>query len=465
MTVKLYNTLSRKLEDFNPIQPGKVGMYCCGPTVYNYMHIGNLRTYVNEDLLRRMFLYNGYEVKQVMNITDVGHLTSDEDVGEDKMEVSAQREGRSVWDIANFYTEEFKKDFQRLNILNPDVYCKATDHIPEQIELVKCLEKKGFTYLTSDGVYFDTSKMRNYGELARLDVEGLKGGSRIELGEKRNKTDFALWKFSPRDSKRQMQWESPWGVGFPGWHIECSAMAMKYLGNHFDIHCGGTDHIPVHHTNEIAQSESCTGEKFVNYWFHGEFLVIGEEAKMSKSKENFIRLQTLIDWGYDPMDYRYLCLGTHYRKRLQFSREILDQAKNAFTRLKTRIVEFKSDKSDKSDTSDKSDKFDKFRNAINDDLNIPEALAVLWEVIRDESLSPANRLATAYEFDKVLALGLKEVEETKTEVPEEIVKLVEERNEARKRKDFQAADEIRKRVKEMGYELIDKKDGIEIKRT
>lgn len=457
---------------------GKVGMYCCGPTVYNYMHIGNLRTYVNEDLLKRMFLYSGYEVKQVMNITDVGHLTSDEDVGEDKMEVGAQREGKSVWDIASFYTEEFNKDFKRLNILDPDVWCKATDHIKEQIELVQCLEQKGFTYVTSDGVYFDTSKMQNYGKLARLDVEGLKGGSRIDIGEKRNKTDFALWKFSPKDSKRQMEWESPWGTGFPGWHIECSAMSMKYLGNHFDIHCGGIDHIPVHHTNEIAQAESCTGEKFVNYWFHGEFLVIGDEAKMSKSKENFIRLQTLIDWGYDPMDYRYLCLGTHYRKRLQFSREILDQAKNAYMRLKTRIIEFKKQHSPLAKGEQRGvvplNKWgseagvvyrERFLSAISSDLNIPEALAVIWEVIRDESLSPADRLAAAYDFDRVLGLGLEEVEETKTEIPEGIIQLVKERDEARKRKDFKQADEIRTRIKEMGYELIDKKDGVEVKRS
>lgn len=465
MDIKLFNTLSRKVEEFKPIKPNTVGIYCCGPTVYNYMHIGNLRTYIFEDLLKRMFLYNGYEVKQVMNITDVGHLVSDEDVGEDKMEVGAKREGKSVWDIANFYTDEFKKDFKRLNILKPNIWSKATDHIKEQIELVKCLEEKGFTYKTSDGIYFDTSKMSDYGKLARLDIEGLKGGSRIDIREKRNKTDFALWKFSPKDSKRQMEWDSPWGKGFPGWHIECSAMSMKYLGNHFDIHCGGIDHIPVHHTNEIAQSESCTGEKFVNYWLHGEFLVTGENEKMAKSAEKTIlRLQTLIDKSYDPLDFRYMCLGTHYRKRLQFSFEILDSARNAFERLKNRILEFRNDSSNFSNLSDPSDYKNRFNGAVNDDLNIPESLAVLWEAIRDEKLNPAEKLGLVYDFDKVLGLRLKDVEEKKTEVPDEVMKLVEERNKARKKKDFKLADEIRKKIKEMGYELIDKKDAVEVKK-
>lgn len=413
-----------------------------------------------------MFLYNGYKVKHVLNITDVGHLTSDADEGEDKMELGAKREGKTAWEIAEFYTNEFKRDIKLLNILEPDIWSKATGHIKEQIELVKCLDDKGFTYKTSDGIYFDTSKMPDYGKLARLDIEGLKGGSRIEIGEKRNKTDFALWKFSPEGSKRQMEWDSPWGKGFPGWHLECSAMAMKYLGKHFDIHCGGIDHIPVHHTNEIAQSESCTGEKFVNYWLHGEFLVMGEE-KMAKSAGGFLTLQALTDKGYDPLDFRYLCLGTYYRKRLQFTWEILDGARNAYSRLKTRILEFKSLSPQDFSGDDKSDKFDeyesKFNESINNDLNIPEGLAVLWEVIRDENLSPPDKLALAYDFDNVFGLGLKEVEEKKADIPDEVLRLVEQRTIAKQNKDFKSADDIRKKIKEMGYELIDKKDKVEIK--
>ena len=270
----LHNTLSRQKEKFIPIEPGKVKMYCCGPTVYNYQHIGNLRTFFFEDILKRVLLYNGYEVYHVMNITDVGHLVSDDDEGEDKMEKGAQREGKTVWEIADYYTGVFKKDIKLLNIIPPDVYSKATDYIQEQIDMIKCLEEKGFAYVTSDGVYYDTSKFPTYPDLAKLDIKGLQEGKRIEFSEeKRNITDFALWKFSPKDSERQMEWDAPWGKGFPGWHIECSAMSKKFLGPHFDIHCGGIDHIPIHHTNEIAQSEACNGEKYVNYWLHGEFLI------------------------------------------------------------------------------------------------------------------------------------------------------------------------------------------------
>ena len=312
--LRLFNTLSRSKEDFQTIEQNKVKMYCCGPTVYNYAHIGNLRSYFFEDILKRVLLYNGFEVYHVMNITDVGHLVSDADEGEDKMEKGASREGKSVWDIAAFYTEAFKKDIAMLNILPPSVYCKATDFIKEQIEMIQCLEKKGFTYTTGDGVYYDTSKFEGYGKMALLDIEGLEEGKRIEFSsEKKNKTDFALWKFSPKGQKRQMEWDSPWGVGFPGWHIECSAMSRKFLGDTFDIHCGGIDHVPIHHTNEIAQSEGCTGKKFVNYWLHGEFL-IEDKGKMSKSAGEFLRLQTLVDRGYSSIDYRYFLLMTHYRK-------------------------------------------------------------------------------------------------------------------------------------------------------
>jgi cysteinyl-tRNA synthetase len=468
MDIKFYNTLGREKQTFLPIEEGKAGMYCCGLTVYNYAHIGNLRAYIFEDILKRMLLYNGYEVKHVINITDVGHLQSDADEGEDKMELGSSREGKTAWELAEYYTKVFKEDMSALNILPPTIWCKATDHIKEQIELIKCLEEKGYTYKTSDGIYFDSSKFHDYGKLALLDISGLEEGKRIAFSEeKKNKIDFALWKFSPKGQKRQMEWDSPWGVGFPGWHIECSAMSMKYLGKTFDIHCGGVDHIPVHHTNEIAQSEACTGQRFVNYWLHNEFLII-ESEKMSKSSGEFLRLQTLIDKGYDPLDFRYFCLGTHYRKHLQFTWENLDAAKNAFTRLKNRVIEFKNVDSTK-DLKDYTESVDgykqRFLEAINDDLGIPEGLAVMWEVVRNDLLPSKVRLELMYDFDKVLGLRLKEVKKkSETDIPDEITKMVEERTIAKKNKDFKKADEIRNKIKEMGYELVDKKDGVEVKK-
>ncbi|NUM74290.1 cysteine--tRNA ligase, partial [candidate division KSB1 bacterium] len=346
----LYDTYTRSLREFKPLRADEVGLYTCGPTVYDYAHIGNLRTYLFEDILRRALEFNGYNVKHVMNITDVGHLVSDADTGEDKMEKGARRTGKTAWEIAAFYTQAFQDDMQRLNILPPTIWCRATDHIREQIETIRCIEKKGFTYRTSDGIYFDTSKLPNYGYLARLDIEGLRAGERVEVGEKRNPTDFALWKFSPAGStssptggenrfdklpaRRQMEWESPWGVGFPGWHIECSAMSEKYLGPFFDIHCGGEDHITVHHTNEIAQTEACHGTRLANFWMHGYFLQL-DDAKMAKASGEFLRVQTLIDRGYDPLAYRMLCLGAHYRTQLNFTWESLDGAETALQRLRT----------------------------------------------------------------------------------------------------------------------------------
>ena len=468
MDIQLYNTLGREKQVFKPIEAGKAGMYCCGLTVYNYAHIGNLRAYIFEDLLKRTLLYNGYDVKHVMNITDVGHLQSDADEGEDKMELGSSREGKTAWELAEYYTKVFQKDLEALNILPPNIWCKATDHIKEQIELIKCLEEKGYTYKTSDGIYFDSSKFHDYGKLALLDIEGLEEGKRIAFSEeKKNKIDFALWKFSPKGQKRQMEWDSPWGVGFPGWHIECSAMSMKYLGKTFDIHCGGVDHIPIHHTNEIAQSEACTGQKFVNYWLHNEFLII-ESEKMSKSSGEFLRLQTLIDKGYDPLDYRYFCLGTHYRKHLQFTWENLDAAKNAYERLKNRVIEFRT-KDSTTDLKDYTESIDgykqRFLEAVNDDLGIPEGLAVMWEVVRNDLLPPKVRLDLLYDFDNVLGLGLKDVKnKSRDDIPDEILKLVEERTTAKKNKDFKKADEIRNKIKEMGYELVDKKDGVEVKK-
>lgn len=456
--LKLYNTLSRKLQVFKPISKDEVLMYACGPTVYHYAHIGNLRTYVFEDLLKRTLIYNNLKVKHVINITDVGHLTSDADTGEDKLEKEAKLENKSVWDIALFYTNAFKQDFKKLNLIDPSLWCKATDNIKEQIELVQCLEKKGYTYETSDGIYFDTLKFKNYGKLAKLKISGLKAGARIEMGEKKHPTDFALWKFSPQDEKRQMEWDSPFGKGFPGWHVECSAMAMKFLGNNIDIHCGGIDHIPVHHTNEIAQSEGCLGKKWVNYWVHGDFLVINKE-RMAKSGANFLTLEELEKRGYTALDYRYFCLTAHYRTQLNFSFENLDAARNAYSKLKSKLLEFSNGDKSKPKPAEKYKK--EFLKAINEDLNTPKALAVLWGMAKDESLQPKDKHDLLLDFDKVLGLDLGKVKEA--DVPNEIAKLVEEREMARKAKDFKKADELRALISSKGYLIEDTADGIKVK--
>lgn len=469
MNITLFNTLGREKQVFEPIVSGKAGLYTCGPTVYDYQHIGNFRTFMFEDLLKRVLIYNGYDVTHIMNITDVGHLVSDGDEGEDKMEKGSARTGKSVWEIAEYYTQFFLDDAKALNILPPTKYTKATDYIPEQIDMVKCLDDKGYTYITSDGVYFDTSKLKDYGKLANLDIEGLEEGSRIQFStEKKNKTDFALWKFSPKDtdSKRQMEWDSPWGKGFPGWHVECSAMSKKFLGDTFDIHCGGIDHIPIHHTNEIAQSEACTGKPFVHYWLHGAFLE-EESGKMSKSKGEFLRVKTLIDHGYTPLDYRYLCLGTHYRKRLLFSWEILEQAKTAMNRLKQNVQQIRDDARKNSDSRDASmpeSEREKFLEAVNDDLNMPQGLAVLWGVIRNDKLTSLEKMNLVTDFNRVLGLDLdKDIEAGNTNVPEEVMELVEKRIAAKKAKDFKKADELRDELKSLGWEVVDKKDGVEVK--
>lgn len=468
MDIKLFNTLGREKQVFTPITPGKAGLYTCGPTVYDYQHIGNFRTFMFEDFLKRVLLYNGYDVTHIMNITDVGHLVSDGDEGEDKMEKGSARTGKTVWEISEYYTQFFLDDAKLLNLIPPARYTKATEYIQEQIDMVKCLDDKGYTYITSDGVYFDTSKLSDYGKLARLDIEGLEEGSRIEFSsEKKNKTDFALWKFSPKDEKRQMEWDSPWGKGFPGWHIECSAMSRKFLGDTFDIHCGGIDHVPIHHTNEIAQSEACTGKPFAHYWLHGAFLE-EESGKMSKSKGEFLRVETLIKHGYTPLDYRYMCLGTHYRKRLLFSWDILEQAKTALTRLRQNITQIREDAKknfDERDASMPEGEKEKFMEAVNDDLNMPQAIAVLWGVVRNEKLKSIEKLNLIIDFDRVLGLDLnKDVEQTKADVPDEIMELVNKRIAAKKSKDFKKADELRDELKSMGWEVLDKKDGVEVKK-
>ena len=458
MTLHLYDTYERQLRPFTPINTSFVGIYCCGPTVYNFQHIGNLRTYVFEDTLRRALEYSGYDVKHVVNITDVGHLTSDGDTGQDKMEASAQRQGTTAWELATLYTDVFKEDLHLLNVLEPHVWCRATDHIPEQIDAVRTIEERGYAYSTSDGVYFDTEKLNDYGYLARLDVDGLQAGARVELGEKRKITDFALWKFSPIDEKRQMEWQSPWGVGFPGWHIECSAMSTKYLGEYFDIHCGGEDHIPVHHTNEIAQAQACYNTRLANFWVHGAFLQLGGE-KMSKSTGDFLRLQTLIDRGYDPLAYRFFCLGARYRAKLTFAWESLDAAATALDRLRTTAHAWGEP------TVEDESFVTRFREHVEDDLNMPRVLALLWELV-GSNLEEGVKKATLLHFDQVLGLQLDQWQpKAKEDVPTEIRSLAEQRQRARAEKDWAKADELRDKITAAGYEITDAPDGPELSRT
>lgn len=452
MVLRLFDTYTRSIRDFEPIQPPAVGLYTCGLTVYDYAHIGNLRTYLFEDLLRRVLEYNNYQVVHVQNITDVGHLISDADTGEDKMEKGSRRTGMSAWEIAELYTQAFKDDLTLLNILHPTVWCKATDHITEQIELVKCIEANGFAYRTSDGIYFDTSLMDDYGFLGRLDVAGLQAGARVDIGEKRSPTDFSLWKFSPADQQRQMEWDSPWGKGFPGWHIECSAMAHAKLGPFFDIHCGGEDHIPVHHTNEIAQTQACHGTRLANFWMHGYFLQL-DDAKMAKSRGDFLRLQTLIDRGYDPLSYRYFCLNGHYRSKLNFTWEGMDGAQTALNRL--RVAFHRLDEAGAIDPTYQ----EKFTARINNDLNMPQALALAWDLVKSELPGPVKK-GTLLEFDRVLGLQLATWEPRDgAPVPEEIMALVQARQQARAEKDWGQADELRRQIAEAGFEVKDTAEG------
>jgi len=424
--------------------------------VYNYSHIGNLRTYVFEDVLRRVLEFNGYRVQHIMNITDVGHLVSDADEGEDKMEKGSRRTGRSAWEIAEEYSEAFRKDLRLLNIYEPGVWCKATDHIQEQIEFIQCIEANGFTYRTSDGIYFDTSKLEDYGYMARLDVEGLQAGARIDMGEKKHPTDFALWKFSPSGEKRQMEWDSPWGVGFPGWHIECSAMSAKYLGTFFDIHCGGEDHINVHHTNEIAQTEACHGTRLANFWMHGYFLQFDAE-RMSKSSGDFLRLQTLFERGYDPLAYRFFCLSALYRVKLTFSWEGLDGAATSLERMRQAAYDWGAP------GNVDEDFMEKFSATINEDLNMPRAMAVAWELARSD-LPPSTKKATLLAFDQIFGLGLGEWKPVEEEVPAEILELVQQRQQARSDKRWKDADALRYQIGEAGYEIEDTPNGARVKR-
>jgi len=456
MDIKLYNTLTREKEVFQPIHAGKVGLYTCGPTVYWFAHIGNLRAFLFADVLRRVLQFNDLVVTQIMNITDVGHLVGDGDEGEDKLEVGAKRDGKTAWDIAEFYTQAFLKDSDALNILPATKYTKATDHIPEQIEMIQKLEENGFTYQTSDGIYFDTSKLADYGRLGGQKAEEKEAGARVEMGEKRNATDFALWKFSPEGEQRQMEWNSPWGVGFPGWHIECSAMSTKYLGQTFDIHTGGIDHIAVHHENELAQTEGAYGTLQANFWLHSEFLTV-DGGRMGKSLGNLFTLDDLVKKGFDVMAYRYLVLGAHYRSKLNFTFESLEASQNALTRLRSvvRTWELGGEVSSEYETA--------FCSAVNDDLNTSQALAIVWKLVDDGELDFASKSATLLLFDRILGLGLGADVGHKLEISPKVQSLIQARDEARANKDWKTSDALRDEIASYGFEVMDTPEGTKVK--
>ena len=459
--MKLYNTLTRKKEEFAPLDGKTVRMYSCGPTVYNFAHIGNMRTYIFMDILRRTLRYEGYKVKGVMNITDVGHLLSDADEGEDKMEKAAKEQRKSPYEIADFYTKVFFYDLKKLNIGKPELTPKATEHIREMLDFVYALCEKGYGYETSDGIYFDISKFPAYGQLSGINLEDQKAGARVEVNdEKRSPFDFAIWKKAPKE--HIMQWDSRWGKGYPGWHIECSAMSKKYLGEVFDIHTGGVDHIPIHHENEIAQSYGYSGKNPAKFWMHGEFMLVNN-GKMSKKLGNTYLVCQLEEMGYSPMCFRYFCLNTHYRKKLNFTFEGMDGAKTAYARLCALVAKHREGENDVSD--EKLAAYRKeFEEDVTDDLNVPGAMGVLWTMLKE----PASRkiYALALEMDKVFGLKLDEAkaEEVKEEFPAEITAIANERAAARAAKDWGKSDELRAKLDELGYAVKDTKEGYTLTR-
>lgn len=442
--IKFFNSLGRQKQAFEPLEKGQVKMYVCGPTVYDEAHLGNFRAYIFEDILRRVLEFSDYKVTEVMNITDVGHLTSDEDTGEDKMQVGAEREQKTVWQIAEKYTKSFQEDIVKFNIKPPTIWAKATDHIQDQIDFIKKIEAKGFTYKTSDGMYFDTTKLSDYGKLANLNLDEQQTGTRVEENkEKKNPADFALWKFSPSDSHRQMEWDSPWGKGFPGWHIECSAMSTKYLGEQFDLHTGGIDHIATHHTNEIAQSEAANGKIPARFWLHGAFLLI-EGRKMAKSEGTVLTLSTLKEKRIEPLAYRYLTLTAHYRSPLNFTWDGIKAAQNTLKNIRKL-----KDTTSKLNDKERAELTEKITAALEDDLDTPKALALLHG---------ANDFTLWTTFEPVLALDLEKTDQ----IPKEIKQLVEERETVRTAGDYTKADALRSEIEKKGYIVEDTAEGSKI---
>lgn len=458
MPLRLYNTLGRQLQDFAPLRPdGQVGLYTCGPTVYGEAHLGNLRTYIFEDTLKRALLAGGFQVKHVMNITDVGHLVGDEDEGEDKVERAAATQGMDAWQLADHYAGIFKDDLASLNVLSPDEWVKATDTIPQQIELVQQLEAKGYTYRTSDGIYFDTSKLPDYGVLEPQRLAGQRAGERVDMGEKRNATDFAVWKFSPAGTKRQMEWEYDGRMGFPGWHLECSAICQGSFADFsstdqpwLDIHCGGVDHVAVHHTNEIAQTEAATGRPLARFWLHGAFLVLAGEQRMGKSEGNALTLRTLQGKMVDPLAYRYFVLQAHYRSPLTFSWQAVEAAQSGWQSLRARALALPSGQAD--DIA-----FQKFMDAVNDDLGTPKTLAMLHEYV---GTTGATR-ETVAKMDEVLGLQLLEAPAS-AEAPADVKTLADQREAARQAKDWAKADELRQQIEAAGWTVRDNSAGFEL---
>ena len=454
--MKIYNTLTRSVEEFIPNNKNEVKMYTCGPTVYHYAHIGNLRAYIFEDVLEKSLNYLGYTVKRCMNITDVGHLTSDSDSGEDKMLKGAKREHKSVMDIAEFYTEKFKKDLDELNIKWPDIVSKATDNIDEYIKIIKKLLADGYAYQSGGNVYFDTSKLDDYYALTNHKIDEMVVGVREGVEEdscKKNQADFVLWFTKSKFDDQELKWESPWGVGYPGWHIECSCISMKYLGEYLDIHCGGVDNIFPHHTNEIAQSEAYLGHKWCNYWVHGEHLN-DSTGKMSKSKGDFLTIDLLINKGYNPLSYRFMCLNASYRKVLVFTYEALDNAENAYLKLKNKILSIES-------TGDFSlDDFNNYNNRfkeyIGDDLNTANAITLIYDILKS-NLTGNTKIKLIESFDKVLSLDF--LKSNNISLDPEILEQIEKRNKAKKEKNYHLADSIRDELLEKGIKLIDSRDG------
>lgn len=456
---RFFNTATHQVEEFKPLKPDEVGIYSCGPTVYHFAHLGNMRSMALADFLRRALEYRGFAVNHIINITDVGHLTQDDLSGQDKIEKAAAEENKTVWQIAEFYAGKFFEDVSSLGNKEPTNWVRATDHIAQMVEFIKKLELNGYTYETSDGVYFDTAKLPSYSEFAGVTTADRIEGERVEKNpEKKNPSDFALWKFSPKDQKRAMEWDSPWGKGFPGWHIECSAMSSEYLGDVFDIHTGGVDLIFPHHTNEVAQSRGATGEMPANYWIHGEFVFINGD-KMSKSLGNIFTLDDIREKGFDPLAYRFLILQTHYRKQLNFTWESIEAAKKAMENL-FGIINSLPKEHGKVPASYE----DRFIALIEDDLALPQALALFWEALKDNSITSEEKSAIVKNWDNIFGLNLSQQLGFSDQVPEDILELARSREQARKEKDFNKADELRSKIENAGYSLKDTAHGFEISR-